>query len=116
MCINISTARTTQRQLLSGNYSTILTVNETSVVAELVGEMCTVNCIVNNKLLKLLPDTGAHVPVINKDKQESNFPDVPIQDIISIFDSCDSLQRWIQSKSCSSNDEVEFLEENRHFL
>ena len=43
--------------------------------------MCTVNCIGNKKPSKLLLDTEAQVSIISKDKLESNFPDVQIQDI-----------------------------------
>ena len=50
---------------------------------------------VNNKPSKLLLDTGAQASIINKDKLESNFPDVQIQDVSSILDSCDSLRvQW----------------------
>ena len=52
--INISTAKTTQRQDNPGTYSTTLTVNKTRAIAQLVRERCKINCIVSNKPLKLL--------------------------------------------------------------
>ena len=61
----------------------------------MVGERCTVNCIVNNKPSKLLLDTGAQLSIINKDKLESDFFHVSIQDISSILDSCNSFRvQW----------------------
>ena len=66
------------------------------------GERCTVNCIVNNKPSKLLLNTGAQVSIINKDKLESSFPEVLIQDISSILDICDSLQvQWGDEENIS---------------
>ena len=56
---------------------------------------CKGNCIVNSKPSKLLLDTGVQDSIINKDKLESNFPDVPILDISSILDSYDLLRvQW----------------------
>ena len=61
----------------------------------MVRKRCTVNCIINNKPSKSLPDAGAQVPITNKDKLESIFPDVRIQDVSSIIDSYDSLRvQW----------------------
>ena len=40
----------------------------------------------------MLLDTGAQVSIINKDKLQSNVPDVPIQDISFILDSCNLLR------------------------
>ena len=63
----------------SGTYSTALTVNETRAVVELVGGRCTIKFVVNSKPPpELLLETGAQVSLINKDKLESNSPDVPI--------------------------------------
>ena len=64
------------------------------VTRSVLGEL-QLNCIINSKPSKSLPDTGAQVSIINKDKLESNFSDVLIQGIIFILDTCDSLRvQW----------------------
>ena len=96
-CTSISQLQEQHREKIinSGTYFTTLTINESGAVTGLVGERCTVRCIVNNKPSKLLLDTGAQVSIINKHKLGSNFPDVPIQDISSILDRGDSLRvQW----------------------
>ena len=97
LCQSISDLQQQHRYkiLKAGTYSTTLTVNENRAVASLIGELCLLNCYLNDQPSTLLLNSGAQVSIINIEEFVKNFPDVKIQHISSILDDYDSIRvQW----------------------
>ena len=66
---------------LSGNISACLPPRQLHNLVKLVGERCTVKCLMNGYLVEALWDTGAQVSVVSLDFVKGILPDVAIRDV-----------------------------------
>ena len=64
-----------------------LTPKQLAKMANLVGEKCLVNCLLNGHQHEVLWDTGAQVSIMTNDFLKSQFPDVQKRDISELLDS-----------------------------
>ena len=63
----------------SGLFISHLMPKQRSKLVGLIGNKCTVNCILNDKVTEALWDTGAQVSIISGHFPDKTFPDLKIK-------------------------------------
>ena len=64
-----------------------LTPKQHSKITNLVGNRCTVNCLLEGKTAQALWDTGAQVSLVSKQFLREMFPDTEIKDISELIEA-----------------------------
>ena len=70
----------------SGHFATHLNPTQHSTLVRLVERKCSVQCYLNDQLVKALWDTGAQVSIVSEDLLKRIMPDVPIRNISELVD------------------------------
>ena len=71
----------------SGHFISHLTPKQHSKLVDLVGNKCTVNCILNGKATEALWDTGAQVSIISGHFLDKTFPDLKVREISELIEA-----------------------------
>ena len=71
----------------SGHFISHLTPKQRSKLVGLVGNKCTVNCILNGKATEALWDTGAQVSIISGHFLDKTSPDLKVREISKLIEA-----------------------------
>ena len=71
----------------SGHFISPLMPKQCSKLVGLIGNKCTVNCILNSKATEALWDTGAQVSIISEHFLDKMFPDLKVREILELIKS-----------------------------
>ena len=68
------------------NFVTHLTPKQSSQIAKIVGNRCTINCKLNGLFVEALWDTGAQVSIISEQFLRNRFPGMKLRNISELID------------------------------
>ena len=71
----------------SGHFISHLMPKQRSKLVGLIGNKCTVNCILNGKVMEALWDTGAQVSIISGHFLDRTFPDLKVREILELIEA-----------------------------
>ena len=74
------------RNTKHSNFVTNLTPKQSSQIAKLVGNQCTITCELNGSFVEVLWDTGAQVSIISQKYLNSRFPGIKLRNISELID------------------------------
>ena len=74
------------RNIKYSNFVTHLTPKQSSQIAKLVGNQCTITCELNGNFVEVLWDTGAQVSIISQKYLNSRFPGIKLKNISELID------------------------------
>ena len=79
----------------SGSYFTNLIPKKKKRVAQLIGDTCLIQCMLNKREASVLLNTGTQVSIISEDYMQHNYPDSEIKHISHMLDNPDSMRvQW----------------------
>lgn len=102
LCDSIQILQSQKTSKMDSNmlFSTVNTVKKQARYANLVGEKCLVKCVLNEREMRVLLDTGAQVSLIDQENLRQISPDTEIKPISDILDDEDSLRvQWGNSNN-----------------